>query len=184
VGLVLALLVQGEVEISVYAGRAWTLETDVDYLDQTTENPNWDNDPPTCLGARVAYFFDDWGIALDVSRSDIELGDPAPGVDGLALDYYLVTANLIYRYQGTLTPYFGAGMGIVIADVDATFGGERVDDRQIEAPAAQAFLGLALGPLFVEARIAYGDLELDVPFDRLETHLVTPQAVAGLTISF
>lgn len=187
-GLVLALLVQGEIEVSVYAGKAWTLDSEIEFADQTTD-VSWEDESfesPFYYGARVGYFFDAWGVALDFFHAKIYLDEPVPGVEEFAVShgYNVLTLNLIHRWRGTLTPYIGAGMGIVIAHVEANVGAERVSEYQIEAPAAQAFAGLQLGFVFVEAKLAYGDPEFDLPVDRLETHLVTPQLVAGLTVSF
>jgi lipid A oxidase len=188
--LFLVLAVQGEVQISFYAGRAWTLDSEIEYADRTTE-VSWADESfesPYYYGARVGYFFDRWGVALDFFHAKVFLDDPVEGVDELAIShgYNVLTLNLIHRWEWNdwLTPYFGAGLGVVIAHVEANIGGERVSEHQIEAPAAQGLAGLAIGFVFVEAKLTWGDLELDVPVDRLETHLLTPQLVAGLTLSF
>lgn len=181
--LFLAVALQSEVQVSVYAGQGWTLDSDVRYQHQTFEDTSWDADPT--FGARVGYFFGEWGLALDVFRAEAELDDPVDGVDALRLsDYILITANVIYRLEGPLTPYIGVGLGIALASVEADVGTEGVDDRQLEAPAAQGFLGVLFGFVFVEAKLAWSDPELDIPGDRFETHLLMPQLVAGLTISF
>lgn len=187
-GLLLALLVQGEVQVSFYAGKAWTLDSEVDYADITTD-VSWEDESfesPIYYGARVSYFYDAWGIALDFFHAKIHLDDPVPGVDEFAVShgYNVLTINLIHRWKGTLTPYVGAGLGVILAHVEANVGPERVSEYQLEAPAAQGFAGLTWTYVFVEAKLTYGDPEFDIPFDRLETHLVTPQLVAGLTISF
>ena len=194
--LALALLLQDEWQVSFYAGKAWTLDSDLEYEDLELEDVSWEDESfesPIYYGVRAAYWRDDWGFVLDFHHAKVYLEDArfdAVGELGISHGYNVLTLNLAHRCRwGPLRPYGGLGLGVVIAHVEANIGAERVSEYQVEAPAAHAMLGVeldVLGPLgiFTEAKLAYGDLDLQVPGGTIETNLFTPQLVAGLTLRF
>lgn len=195
-GLILALMLQEEWQVSAYAGQAWHLKSDLEYQDVEYGNVEWDDESfesPIYYGFRITYWRDDWGLAIDFHHAkaylDEERFDPI-GTLGISHGYNVLTLNLTHRWLlGGVTPYVGVGIGVVVAHVEADFGGESEDGYQIEAPAAHAMAGVEFDivrplAIFVEGKLAYGDLDLQVPGGTVETLLFTPQLVAGLSVRF
>src|SRR5688572_8579019 len=100
--LLLVLALQSEIQVSFYAGQAWTLDSEVEYADRT-EEVSWEDESfesPYYYGARVGYFFGEWGVALDFFHAKVYLDEPLTGVDELAIShgYNVVTVNIIRRW--------------------------------------------------------------------------------------
>jgi len=190
VSLVVALLFQADIEVSVYAGQAWTLDGDVKVGGRTTRDVDWDDESfrsPIYYGIRASVYRERWGLGLDFFHAKVYLDDAVEGLDEFAMShgYNVVTANVLHRWPGgTLTPYGGAGLGAVVAHVEANAGAERTSEYQLAGPAVHGLAGLAFGPVFVEAKAAYAWIEADTAGGAVKTALATPQIVAGLTLRF
>lgn len=153
-----------------------------------------------------------WGLAIDFIHAKLHLeeddfarvsgsraGIPVDAIErvgdtiasfSVSHGFNFALVNALYRWPGGgVEPYVGGGVGVVIAHVEAEIGGDREEGYQAAWPAYEAFAGARIRlaeawSAFVESKMSYARLELDVPRGTVELSPMTLHVVFGVTYAF
>ena len=201
--IVLALLpvdARAEIELSVYGGPQTTHPSTLRSPTLGNDKVNWNSEPfviPPYYGLRAKWWSDNrFGVGLDFVHHKAFADDPAKyGYEELNFSHGLnvLTADLWYRADpmGKVTPYFGAGLGVVVPHVEAQpIGQEPTANYQIGGPAMTLVVGASM-PLkgnwsvFTEYKATYSQIraKLDTG-DRLNTDIFTDAVNLGFSLRF
>ena len=199
-----------ETQISVFGGANWNFKSDVTLSNSAIGNDDrsigWDGggfETPPYWGVRGTYWLSKnspWGFALEYTHqkaiADLDFStDPKYSHLEFTDGNNLVLIEALYRFSpmmnGTLVPYFGAGIGVTVPHVEVTLKtGDRTFEYQCCGLAAQIMAGLEYKltetwSLFTEAKLSYSHIDADLNGGgTLETDLWSPALAIGLTYRF
>jgi len=152
-----ATVVSAQTEISIYGGSQYVNSSKITGNDPGGAGTfnftgGWDNASrtlPSQYGVRVTWWQSGatgWG--LDFNHSPIRADDSTLAANGLsALEFSgglnLLTLNAYRRWldTGILTPYIGAGVGVMVPGVEYQSSGPRTSNVQLTGPAVQWIAG-------------------------------------------
>ena len=192
--------VRAELEFSVYGGPQTTHPSKIRSPTLGNDKVNWRSEPfviPTYYGLRAKWWSDRRiGVGLDFVHYKAFADDPAKyGYEELNFSHGLnaLTVDLWYRANpiGKVTPYVGAGLGVVVPHVEAEpIGLEPTANYQIAGPAVTVVFGASM-PLkgnwsvFSEYKATYSEIraKLDTG-DRLNTDIFADALNLGLSLRF
>jgi len=207
---VCSLPASAETQISVFGGANWNFKSDVTLSNSAIGNDDrsigWDGggfETPPYWGVRGTYWLSKnspWGFALEYTHqkaiADLDFStDPKYSHLEFTDGNNLVLIEALYRFSpmmnGTLVPYFGAGIGVTVPHVEVTLKtGDRTFEYQCCGLAAQIMAGLEYKltdawSLFTEAKLSYSHIDADLNGGgTLETDLWSPALAIGLTYRF
>jgi lipid A oxidase len=189
-----------EIELSVYGGPQTTHPSTIRSPTLGNDRVKWNSEPfviPPYYGLRAKWWSRNrFGVGLDFVHHKAFADNPAKyGYDELNFSHGLnvLTVDLWYRANpfGKVTPYFGAGLGVVVPHVEAQpIGQEPTANYQIAGPAVTMVVGASM-PLkgnwsvFTEYKATYSQIraKLDTG-DRLNTDIFTDAINLGLSLRF
>lgn len=191
---------RAELEFSVYGGPQTTHPSWVRSPTLGDDRVKWRSEPfviPTYYGLRAKW----WsahriGVGLDFVHYKAFADDPAKyGYKELNFSHGLnaLTVDLWYRADplGKVTPYLGAGLGVVVPHVEAEpIGLEPTANYQVAGPAVTVILGASM-PLkgnwavFTEYKATYSEIRATLDTgDRLNTNIFADALNLGLSLRF
>lgn len=200
-----------EWQAGVYGGYTLTHNSDIDYSgpalgNRTFFDVRWKGEAlemPPYYGLRLTRWFEQvpgWGVQVDFSHTKAAADLDArlrPSFSRLEFTNGLniATLNGVYRWAaiGRLTPYAGAGLGIIVPHVEVTTPGyesTRTFEYQLAGMAAVGFGGVDFAitdsfSVFGEYKLSYSRVEADlVGGGTLSTDLVTHHFNLGLNYRF
>jgi lipid A oxidase len=191
---------RAEMELSVYGGPQTTHPSWIRSPTLGDDRVKWNSEPfviPPYYGLRAKWWSGKrFGFGLDFVHHKAFAADPAKyGYTELNFSHGLnvLTADLWYRADpfGKVTPYVGAGIGVVVPHVEVQpIGLEPTANYQIAGPAVTVVMGASM-PLkgnwsvFTEYKATYSEIRarLDTG-DRLNTDIFTDAVNLGLSLRF
>ncbi len=209
---VLALLaisttvVSAQAEISIYGGSQYVSSSKITGNDPSGVGAfdytgGWDNASlalPSQYGVRVTWWqtrATGWG--LDFNHSPIRADDSTLAANGLnALEFSgglnLLTLNAYRRWldTGVLTPYIGAGVGVVVPRVEYQSSGVRTSNVQFTGPAVQWVAGASYPvsdrvSVFGEYKGSYSVNNADLlGGGSLQTNILNSSVNVGVSLGF
>ena len=194
------LAARSEIELSVYGGPQWAQPGSIRSATLGDDLVRWDSKPfeiPPYYGLRAAWWPDrERGFGFTFTHAKAFADDPEKyGYQELNFSHGLnfLTADLWHRFQtrGRMTPYVGAGVGIVIPYVEVQpIGQAATAAYQIGGPAVSLMVGASM-PLgkswsvFTEYKATYSRLDAKLETgDRLKTDFLTHAVNIGLSWRF
>lgn len=191
---------RSEIELSVYGGPQWAQPGTIRSATLGDDLVRWDSQPfeiPPYYGLRAAWWPDrERGFGFTFTHAKAFADDPEKyGYQELNFSHGLnfLTADLWHRFQtrGRMTPYVGAGVGIVIPHVEVQPVGQAATAAyQIGGPAVSLMVGASM-PLgkswsvFTEYKATYSRLDAELETgDRLKTDFLTHAVNIGLSWRF
>jgi lipid A oxidase len=194
------LSARAELEFSVYGGPQTTHPSWIRSPTLGDDRVIWRSEPfviPTYYGLRAKWWSKNrFGFGLDFVHYKAFADDPAKyGYEELNFSHGLnaLTLDLWYRNDavGKVTPYIGAGLGVVVPHVEAEpIGQEPTANYQIAGPAMTLVFGATM-PLsgnwsaFTEYKVTYSEIraKLDTG-DRLNTNIFADALNLGISLRF
>ncbi len=192
-------------QVSAYGGWQSAPHSVVEVTDGTSFTAGWEGksfEAPIYYGLRGTWWLDEMGLpntglSIDFSHTKVYSDDETraeAGYDVLEFTDGLnnLTANLLYRFEpiGVVTPYIGAGAGVVLPHVEVTRPSGTTFEYQYGGPSVQVQAGLSYQftenwSAFVEYKGNYSwvDVEIDSG-DRLATNIVTNAVNLGVSFHF
>jgi lipid A oxidase len=158
--------------------------------------------PPPYYGARAVYWRESgWGWGVELTHAKAYASDvdrTALGVDRLEFSdgHNILTANVHRRWDnqwwnGRLTPFVTAGVGVAVPHVDIQpTGGPRTYGYQLTGAAVRLGAGVSMAlteniSAFTEYQFTYSDNTVDLDGGgTLNTELLTNAVNFGLSYSF
>lgn len=191
---------RAELELSVYGGPQTTHPSTIRSPTLGDDRVKWNSEPfviPIYYGLRAKWWSGNRiGFGLDFVHYKAFADDPSKyGYEELNFSHGLnaLTADLWYRADplGKITPYFGAGLGVVIPHVEAEpIGQEPTANYQIAGPAVTVVVGASMRMkgnwlVFTEYKATYSQIraKLDTG-DRLNTDIFADAINLGLSLRF
>ena len=191
---------RGDIELSVYGGPQTTHPGTIRSSTLGDDRVNWNSEPfviPPYYGLRAKWWSEGrLGFGIDFFHAKAFADDPASlGYEELNFSHGLniLTADLWYRFQpvGTVTPYVGAGIGVVVPHVEVRpVGAIPTAKYQVGGPAATLVIGGSLPvarnwSVFTEYKATYSQIraKLDTG-DRLNTGIFTDALNIGISLRF
>ena len=191
---------RAELELSVYGGPQTTHPSTIRSPTLGDDRVKWNSEPfviPIYYGLRAKWWSGNRiGFGLDFVHYKAFADDPSKyGYEELNFSHGLnaLTADLWYRADplGKITPYFGAGLGVVIPHVEAEpIGQEPTANYLIAGPAVTVVVGASMRMkgnwlVFTEYKATYSQIraKLDTG-DRLNTDIFADAINLGLSLRF
>ncbi|MFY0595002.1 MAG: porin family protein [Cognatishimia sp.] len=158
--------------------------------------------PPPYYGMRGVYWRESgWGYGLEFTHAKAYASDAdraSLGFDSLEFTdgHNIITANIHRRWKnqwwnGRLTPFVTAGVGVAMPHVDIQHGGgAHTFGYQLTGPAARLGAGVSMAitdrmSAFTEYQFTYSDNKIDLDSGgTLETSLITNALNFGISYSF
>jgi lipid A oxidase len=191
---------RADIELSFYGGPQTTHPSIIRSPGFGGDKVNWNSEPfviPPYYGLRAKWWSEGrLGFGLDFFHAKAFADDPAAlGFDELNFSHGLnvLTADLWYRLPpvGRVTPYLGAGLGVVVPHVEVRpTGGTPTANYQIAGPAATVVLGGALPvsrnwSVFTEYKATYSQIRARLDTGApLDTNIFTDALNVGVTLRF
>ena len=202
--VILATPAAAEMEVSFYLGTQSSPHSTIEspFGNQTVEWEGKSFEAPVYYGLRAIYWRESgWGYGVELTHAKAYASDAdlaSLGVDSLEFTdgHNIITANLHRRWEdqwwnGRLTPFVTAGIGVAVPHVDVQpTGGAHTFGYQLTGPAARLGAGISLDltdriATYAEYQITYSDNKADLDSGgTLETSLITNALNFGLTYKF
>lgn len=206
--VILATPAAAEMELSFYMGSqslphsVLTGDIGGTSVNRTVEWEGKSFDPPPYYGVKAIYWRDSgWGYGLELTHAKAyasEADQTALGLDRFEFTdgHNIITANIHRRWEdqwwnGRLTPFVTAGLGVAVPHVDIQPTGEaRTFGYQLTGPAARLGVGVSIDiteriSAFTEYQLTYSDNKAELDSGgTLETSLITNALNFGVSYSF
>jgi len=206
--VILATPAAAEMEVSFYIGSQSsphsTLTGDIagTPVNRTIEWDGLSFTAPPYYGLRAIYWKESgWGYGVELTHAKAYASDAdraALGLESLEFTdgHNILTANIHRRWEdlwwnGRLTPFVTAGIGIAVPHVDIEpTGGAHTFEYQFTGPAARLGAGISMAlteniSTYAEYQFTFSDNEVDLDGGgTLETELITNAINLGISYSF
>lgn len=206
--VILATPAAAEMEVSFYFGSQSVPHSVLSGdLDGTPVNRTiaWEGksfSPPPYYGVKAAYWrYSGWGYGVELTHAKAYASDAdraALGLDTLEFTdgHNIITANIHRRWEdlwwnGRLTPFVTAGLGVAVPHVDIQPTGEaHTFGYQMTGPAARLGVGVSMDltermSAYTEYQFTYSDNKVELDSGgTLETSLITNALNFGISYSF
>lgn len=203
--VILASPAAAEMEVSFYLGSQSSPHSTIEspFGNQTVKWEGKSFEAPVYYGLRAIYWRESgWGYGVELTHAKAYASDAdraSLGVDSLEFTdgHNILTANIHRRWEdqwwnGRLTPFVTAGIGVAVphVDVQPTGGDAHTFGYQLTGPAARLGAGISLDlsdriATYAEYQITYSDNKADLDSGgTLETSLITNALNFGLTYKF
>jgi len=197
---VMPVSARSEIELSVYGGPQTTHPSMVRSPTLGDDRVHWNSEPfviPPYYGLRAKWWSQGrLGFGIDFFHAKAFADDPARyGYEELNFSHGLnvLTADLWYRMDpvGKVTPYVGAGLGVVVPHVEVhPLGLGPTANYQIGGPAVTVVIGASLPvgrkwSVFTEYKATYSQIRATLDTgDSLDTDIFTDAVNLGLSLRF
>lgn len=206
--VILATPAAAEMEVSFYMGSQSVPHSVVTGdiggtpVDRTVAWEGKSFTPPPYYGVKAIYWRESgWGYGLELTHAKAYASDAdltALGLDSFEFTdgHNIITANIHRRWEdlwwnGRLTPFVTAGLGVAVPHVDIQPTGEaHTFGYQVTGPAARLGVGVSFDltervSAFTEYQMTYSDNKAELDSGgTLETSLITNALNFGLSYSF